>query len=114
MQNYKDKIKWFNFTGGFKENSLSPLVLPNAQYISMEQTLYFYIKWSNKCKTLILSDEIKISENWCNYVIKHSYVLILFDKRIINWNINALYLLYALLLFCVCLFIVVALFVVVG
>ena len=84
MQQCKSKIKWFSFDRGFsyqfEENVLSPLVLANAHYVSMN-SLYFYIKWTNKCKTLILHEIEDLSENWCNFVIKHSYVFILSSKK---------------------------------
>ena len=34
-----------------KENVLSPLILPNAKYVTFRD-MYFYRIWTNKCQTL--------------------------------------------------------------
>ena len=71
MQVCKDKIKWYNIIMQAPgENKLSPLFLPNAEYISMN-SLYYYIKWTRKCHTLLLDRFEFISENWCNFVINN-------------------------------------------
>ena len=72
MQRCKYKIKHYNIYvyKTSKENTLSPLTLINAKYISINNS-YFYIKWSNKCETLNLCRFKNISLNWCNYVINN-------------------------------------------
>ena len=73
MQANEDKIKWYEMRlfEISKENVLLPFSLINAKYISIN-SLYFYIKWSNKCQTLELCDFENISQDWCNYVINNS------------------------------------------
>ena len=58
-----DKIK-----NDDEKNVLSPLVLVNANHIAT-QSEYFYIKWSNKCKKLSLTNFKDICKQWCQYVI---------------------------------------------
>ena len=52
------------------ELMLSPLVLPNATFISVHD-LNFYRIWSNKCQRLCLGYMTYINKNWCQFVIKH-------------------------------------------
>ena len=71
MQQCRKNITNFDVaisTRNTAENVLSPLVLPNAEYVSIRNK-YFNIIWSNKCEKMrwfMLSD---ISKNWCQFLI---------------------------------------------
>ena len=49
---------------------LSPLELINGKIINIT-SLYFSIKWSNKCKHLIIDNLSNIDNKWCQYIIQH-------------------------------------------
>ena len=57
------------FVQSTHENQLSPLYLPNAKYISIEDS-YFYRIWTNKCRKLVFALN-NMSQEWLEFVIKH-------------------------------------------
>ena len=108
IQQCRENIKYFDVAISAKrkhinENVLSPLTLPNAEYIIIHDK-YFNIIWSNKCQIMKWSMLAGISTNWCNFVINNcdcsgiKYLVIddiSFDKNInnnmninINYNVN--------------------------
>ena len=82
MYNCKDKIESFqvhmrddyyqdNKSLKKIDNVLSPLELTNNTRDITVSSMYFYIKWSQKCKILSLRGTQNISRSWCNYVINN-------------------------------------------
>ena len=49
---------------------LSPLDLMNGKIINIT-SLYFAVKWSNKCQHLAINDVKNIDNKWCKYIIEN-------------------------------------------
>ena len=66
----KENIKeyWVVIRGVKQQNKLKPLELINAKDILVKH-MYYYLKWSHRCKILRLVDLPDINENWIKYVI---------------------------------------------
>ena len=78
MSRCKDRIKYcrvgiesYGFDASyFDAPSISPLMLPKAQYVEIRD-VFFYRIWTNKCTKLMLCSTKNISKDWCKFVIEN-------------------------------------------